>query len=112
MKRRLKCRIMLKLTIPVFVLAILVTLSGSVLGKDKPGKCELYGRIQLVQAFPDVKVQVVKEFPDIRVKKVEAFPDSPGKWQIVDSFPDWKVQIVDAFPDYKIQWVKAFPGCE
>jgi hypothetical protein len=80
--------------------------------KVKPGRCELYGKIQFVKAFPDVKVQVVKAFPDIRVQKVAAFPDKPGKWQIVDSLPDWKVQIVDAFPDYKIQWVDAFPGCE
>ena len=86
---------------PAFILIILATLTGLALGKDIPGKCELYGRIQFVKAFPDVKVQVVKAFPDIRVQRVKAFPDKPGKWQIVDSFPDWKVQIVDAFPGCK-----------
>ena len=87
-----------KPTAPVLVLVILTTLAGLVLGKDIPGKCDLYGRIPFVQAFPDVKVQVVKAFPDIRVQKVADFPDKPGKWQIVDSFPNWKVQIVDDFP--------------
>jgi hypothetical protein len=38
---------------------ILAALAGMVWGKDIPGKCNLYGRIQFVQTFPDVKVQVV-----------------------------------------------------
>ena len=70
----------------------------------------LYGKIQVVNSFPDIKVQVVGSFPDLRVKKVDAFPDKCGKWQIVDSFPDLKVQIVDSFPDLKIQYVTSFPG--
>ena len=86
--------------------------TASAQSRGVPGKCELYGRIQIVEAFPDVRVQVVEAFPDIRVQKVPAFAASPGKWQIVESSPDWKVQIVDAFPDYKIQWVDAFPGCK
>ena len=76
-----------------------------------PSKCSVYGKIQLVDSFPDVKVQVVRSFPDIKVQKVDSFPDSAGKWQIVDSFPDYKVQIVESFPDYKIQYVDSFPGC-
>lgn len=77
----------------------------------KPGKCQLFGKIQFVQSFPDVKVQVVTAFPDIKVQIVNAFPDKPGKWQKVSSFPDYKVQIVNSFPDYKIQYVQSFPGC-
>ena len=77
-----------------------------------PGKCKLYGKIQYVDVFPDVKVQVVDAFPDIKVKIVDAFPDSPGMWKIVDVFPDYKVQKVTAFPDYKIKFVDAFPGCD
>lgn len=76
-----------------------------------PGKCGLYGKIQYVTSFPDVKVQVVTSFPDIKVQLVSSFPDSAGKWQIVDSFPDYKVQLVDSFPDFKIQYVTSFPGC-
>ena len=95
---------------PILLLA-LVALPARGGGRRVPGRCRLYGKIQIVEAFGDVKVQVVEAFPDIRVQRVEAFPDGPGKWQIVDAFPDWKVEIVDAFPDYKIQWVDAFPGC-
>jgi len=76
-----------------------------------PGKCGLYGKIQFVTSFPDVKVQVVTSFPDIKVQQVSSFPDGPGKWQIVSSFPDYKVQVVDSFPDFKIQYVTSFPGC-
>ncbi|GMV43436.1 MAG: hypothetical protein AMXMBFR64_51520 [Myxococcales bacterium] len=79
---------------------------------DLPSKCRLYGKIQWVDAFPDVKVQIVDAFPDIKVKFVSAFPDRPGTWQVVDAFPDFKVQKVSAFPDYKIQIVDAFPGCD
>jgi hypothetical protein len=83
-------------------------------GIDK-GSCtfkgkKLYGKIQIVTSFPDVKAQVVSSFPDLKVQKVTSFPDKCGKWQIVDSFPDTKVQLVDSFPDVKIQYVDSFPG--
>ena len=71
---------------------------------------QLYGKIQFVESFPDLKVQVVTAFPDLKVQLVDAFPNDCGKWQIVSAFPDLKVQIVDAFPDIKIQYVDAFPG--
>ena len=77
-----------------------------------PGKCGLFGKIQIVKSFPDVKIQVVNSFPDLKVQVVNSFPDKPGKWQFVDSFPDYKVQYVDSFPDIKVQFVKAFPGCK
>jgi hypothetical protein len=70
----------------------------------------LYGKVQVVDAFPDIKVQVVDAFPDIKVQKVTAFPEECGKWQFVDAFPDFKIQFVDAFPDIKVQFVDAFPG--
>jgi hypothetical protein len=71
---------------------------------------KLQGKIQFVDAFPDIKIEIVNAFPDIKVKKVDAFPDGCGKWQVVTAFPDIKVQIVKAFPDVKVQWVDAFPG--
>jgi hypothetical protein len=71
---------------------------------------KLYGKVQVVTSFPDIKVQVVSSFPDLKVKKVTSFPDSCGKWQLVDSFPDFKIQLVDSFPDVKIQYVDSFPG--
>jgi hypothetical protein len=45
------------------------------------------GKIQIVQAFPDVQVKVVTSHPDLKVQKVTSFQDGPGKWQQVDSFP-------------------------
>ncbi len=70
----------------------------------------LYGKVQIVTSFPDIKVQVVESFPDLKVKPVTAFPDDCGEWQLVESFPDIKVQFVQSFPDLKIQYVEAFPG--
>jgi len=80
--------------------------SGSCTFKGK----KMYGKVQVVTSFPDLKVQVVSSFPDLKVQKVTSFPDSCGKWQLVDSFPDFKVQFVDSFPDVKIQYVDSFPG--
>jgi hypothetical protein len=71
---------------------------------------KLWGKFQVVNAFPDLKVQVVNAFPDVKVQVVNAFPDKCGKWQMVKAFPDVKIQFVDAFPDIKIQYVNAFPG--
>lgn len=70
----------------------------------------LYGKVQIVDSFPDFKVEVVSSFPDLKVERVSSFADSCGKWQIVDSFPDFKVQIVSSFGDFKIQYVNSFPG--
>ena len=67
-------------------------------------------KVQIVNAFPDIKIEVVNAFEDIRVERVRAFASSCGKWEIVTAFPDFKVQIVRAFGDIKVSWVTAFPG--
>ena len=52
-------------------------LSGlSVADQQQDGNCSkkghrLYGRIQFVTSFPDIKAQVVTFFPDLKVKIVE-----------------------------------------
>ena len=74
------------------------------------GGHRLFGKVQFVDSFPDIKVQVVSSFPDLKVQQVTSFPDECGEWQVVDSFPDIKVQLVDSFPDIKIQYVTSFPG--
>jgi hypothetical protein len=95
--------------------------SGSVSGgsgvgaSSKLGGCmfkgkKLFGKVQVVDYFPDIKVQLVDYFPDLRVQKVDYFPNSCGKWQFVDYFPDIKIQFVEYFPDIKIQLVDFFPG--
>jgi len=91
-------------------LVIIPAMAGSV-GSDCSfnGK-KLYGKVQVVTSFPDIKVQVVSSFPDLTVQKVTSFPDSCGKWEFTESIPDLKIQFVDSFPDVKIEYVTSFPG--
>jgi len=104
------------LALAVSTLVLLPAMHSSAADLDKKdctfkGK-KLYGKIQIVNSFPDVKVQEVTSFPDLKVEKVGSFPDKCGKWQIVNSFPDTKVQIVTSFPDVKVQYVTSFPGVQ
>jgi hypothetical protein len=92
--------------------ALELTACNEAAAAGKPDKCKLFGKIQAVESFPDVKVEVVSSFPDIKVQLMSSFADSPGEWTMVDSFPDYKVQFVDSFPDYKIKYVDSFPGCD
>jgi hypothetical protein len=71
---------------------------------------KLYGKVKVVDAFPDFEVKRVDAFADLHVKVVDAFPDSCGRWQWVDAFPDFTIKWVDAFPDFTIKQVDAFPG--
>ncbi len=105
--------------IGVVVVLVAVALAGPAQAGDKVDKSsctfkgfKLYGKIKVVEAFPDLKVQIVEAFPDLKVKMVEAFPDSCGKWKMVEAFPDLKIQFVTAFPDIKIKYVEAFPGVD
>ncbi len=75
-------------------------------GKEFP----LYGKVKIVESFPDVKVQIVNSFPDVEVKLVDSFADECGKVKLVENFPDVKVQIVNSFPDVKVKIVESFPG--
>lgn len=78
---------------------------------NKDGKTfNLYGKVKVVDHFPDIKVQLVESFEDLDVKLVESFPDQCGKFKVVESFPDVKVQIVNSFPDIKVKIVESFPG--
>lgn len=94
-----------------FLLAAAPGVAGKKLGKacSFQGK-KLYGKVKIVENFPDLKVQVVQSFPDLKVQWVRSFPDKCGKWQAVESFPDLKIKFVESFPDLKIQFVESFPG--
>ena len=111
----------------VLILALFVLLSLPMLAQSKDKKpglnkenCtfvtkdgktfNLYGKVKIVESFPDIKVQIVESFEDLDVKIVENFPDQCGKVKIVESFPDVKVQIVNSFPDIKVKIVESFPG--
>ncbi len=71
---------------------------------------KLYGKIKVVNDFPDIRVKIVENFPDLKVQVVENFPDQCGKWQFVNDFPDLKVKFVTDFPDIKVKFVENFPG--
>ena len=73
---------------------------------------KLWGKVQFVTSFPDIKIQYVESFPDIKVKFVTSFSDKCGLWQVTESFPDIKVQIVTSFPDVKVKVVESFPGVD
>jgi hypothetical protein len=73
--------------------------------------CNLYGKVQVVDAFPDYEIQIVDAFPDLEVEEVQNFPDKPGRWQFVDAFPDFTIKYVDVFADIKIQFVDWPDGC-
>lgn len=78
---------------------------------NKDGKTfNLYGKVKIVEHFPDIKVQIVDSFEDLDVKVVENFPDQCGKVKLVEHFPDVKVQIVNSFPDIKVKIVDSFSG--
>ncbi len=85
-------------------------LAGAVDSSCSYNGIRLYGKVQFVSAFPDIKIQYVDAFPDLKVKMVSTFPDSCGEWQEVSAFPDFKVQVVSAFPDIKVKKVSSFPG--
>src|SRR6266508_6761301 len=44
---------------------------------------KLYGKIKIVDAFPDIKVKIVESFPDLKVQVVDNWPDDCGKWKFV-----------------------------
>ena len=100
-------------TLLILLLAASTAMAGSVVAPDCTFKGKrLYGKIQVVKSFPDLKVQVVQSFPDLKVEKVKSFPDKCGKWQFVEYGEDFTVQFVESFPDIKIKYVDSFPGVE
>lgn len=105
-----------KIEILLLVMVTFILLGGNKSAADEVAEdCtfkefNLYGKVQFVTSFPDIKIQYVNSFPDIKVKYVNSFPDDCGEWQVVESFPDFKVQVVESFPDLKVQIVESFPG--
>ena len=99
-----------------FLAALLVLVAGPAAAEGLEGcrwnDIDLWGDIQVVQSFPDIKVKVVESWPDLKVKIVESFPDECGRWRFVDSFPDFKIQFVESFPDLKIKYVESWPGVD
>ena len=60
----------------------------------------LYGKVKIVDSYPDFTVKVVDSYPDLKVKIVNSYPDVCGKWKFVDSYPDFTIKYVDSYPGY------------
>lgn len=75
-----------------------------------PSKCELYGKIEVVDHFEDVKVEKVEHHEDLKVSWVDNFSDEPGKWEKVEHHEDYKVKFVDHHEDLKVKFVDHFAG--
>ena len=71
---------------------------------------KLYGKVEVVDNWADIKIQVVDSWPDLKVQEVTSFADSCGKWEFVTSFPDFTITYVDNWPDLKVQFVDNWPG--
>lgn len=71
---------------------------------------KLYGKVEFVSSYADIKIQYVSSYGDIKVKMVDSYPNECGKWQSVSSYGDFKVQVVDSYPDIKVQLVDSYPG--
>ncbi|HBR00477.1 MULTISPECIES: hypothetical protein [unclassified Roseofilum] len=104
-------------SLSLFLTLILAAIPGITDDGIHPEKCsfkgiQLYGKVKVVEHFPDIQVQVVESFPDLKVKWVKHFPDVCGKWKQVDHFADFKIQYVNSFPDIKIKLVDSFPGMD
>lgn len=69
---------------------------------------KIYGKIQIVNNFPDYRVKIVDNFADIEIQVVDNFPDKAGLWQFVNHFPDYKIQYVDSNPDFTVKFVTNF----
>ncbi|MCA9777349.1 MAG: hypothetical protein KC800_11550, partial [Candidatus Eremiobacteraeota bacterium] len=59
------------------VLSLVILMASIGLAESsKPEAAKIvYGKIQVVDSFPDYKVKVVTSFPDLKVQKVTSFPD-------------------------------------
>ncbi len=106
---------LLKAALAIFAYLLAMALSVNSAYASNLSSCSyngipLYGKVKVVNSFPDIKVKIVSSFEDLDVQKVNAFADKCGKWQFVDSFPDFKIQFVDSFPDITIKFVQSFPG--
>jgi hypothetical protein len=95
----------------VFAFALGSSAAAAEIGADCAfNGLKLWGDVEVVESFPDIKVEIVDSFPDLRVQIVDSFPDKCGKWKFVTSFPAIRVQFVTSFPDLRIQYVESFPG--
>lgn len=71
---------------------------------------KLYGKIEFVDSFPDLKIREVTALADLKVEMVSALPSRCGQWEEVTSLPHLRVKRVTSFEDLSVRFVTAFPG--
>ncbi len=108
-------RLLVAFVATVVALALVLPTSAAFAGGKVGKSCtykgkQLWGKVKIVEHFPDITVKIVEHFPDLKVKQVEHFPDSCGKWKFVEHHPDIKVKFVAHHADIKIKYVEHFPG--
>lgn len=74
------------------------------------GGIDLWGAVEVVDSFGDIKVEIVDSFADLKVEEVDNFADDCGEWEFVDNFGDFTIEFVDSFGDITIEYVDNFPG--
>jgi hypothetical protein len=106
--------LLLSLAAPLYCFAggdVVIDKDNCTITKD--GKTfNLYGDIQIVESYPDLRVQIVNSYPDMKIQIVSSYPTECGLVKIVDSYPILRVQIVDSNPDLKVQIVDHYPGID
>jgi hypothetical protein len=70
----------------------------------------LYGKVQIVESNPDIRVEVVSVWPDILVDTTDYTPSRCGEWKFVKDWPDFKIQFVNSGADIKISFNNTWPG--
>jgi hypothetical protein len=72
----------------------------------------LYGKVKVVEDYPDFTVKIVEDYPDMEVSIVNStFADDCGEWKFVDyEHPDFTIKFVEDYPDITIHFTKGFPG--
>ena len=73
-------------------------------------KIPLYGKVKVVDSYPDFEVKIVESYPDLEVKIVESNASGCGEWEFVESNPDFTVKFVESYPDFTIKYVESYPG--
>ncbi|MBN1339287.1 MAG: hypothetical protein JXA03_08185 [Bacteroidales bacterium] len=100
----------------IFILIVLIALAKTGHSQDfDPYTCtfkgkELFGKIQRVTSFADLKVEVVDYNADLEVDTTSSWPSKCGQWKFVQHFPDLKVEFVKYGADLRIKYVNYGAG--
>lgn len=100
-----------------FLAITLLTLIGntSILSSEIKTNCiyknkKLYGRIQFVDTFPDIRIRIVTSKPNLRVVKKQSNAIQCGEWQIVNFAPSIRIMIDQKHGEIDVQYVDFSPG--